>query len=305
MGARPDFFIVGAPKCGTTAMFDYLAAHPEVFTPRRKEPTHFAPDLDSGTRGDDRYFTRDRDAYLALFADQDGEKRVGEGSVWYLYSKVAAAEIKEFAPDARIVIMLRDPVEMVYSLHAQRLVSGAEGIESFAAALAAEPERAEGRRIPRNAFVVPGLLYREVVRYTDQVRRYLDAFGRDRVLILIYDDFAADPAAAYRQVCEFLEVDTAFAPSFERINTNTVVRSPLVRSVLRFKPAMPDWSGLAPLRKRWRALRRRILKANQRAVARPPLDAELRATLTEETRPDVESLGELVGRDLTALWRRK
>jgi Sulfotransferase family len=284
-------------------MFDYLSVHPDVFTPQRKEPSYFAADLDTGTRGDSRYFTRDRDDYLALFDEGGSAKRVGEGSVWYLYSEVAAAKIKEFAPQARIIVMLRNPVEMAYSLHAQRLVSGAEDIGSFEEALATEGERAEGRRIPRTAFVVKGLLYRQVVRYAAQVRRYFEVFGRDQVLVLFFEDFTADPAAAYRQVCEFLEIDPSHVPSFERVNQNTVVRSSLVRDLVRFHPRVPRWKVLEPLRRRLRAHKRALLKANQKVASRQTLPPALRKRLEAEFIPDVEELGRLVGRDLVDYWK--
>ncbi len=193
MSVTPNFFIVGAPKCGTTAMYNYLAAHPDVFMPRTKEPTFFAQDLDEGKRGDDRLFTRDLDQYLALFSDWRGERRVGEGSVWYLYSKIAADQIKQFAPDARIIVMLRDPVEMMHSLHAHRLARGAEDLESFEEALRAEKDRANGERFPKHAYVLKGLLYTEVVKYASQVEEYLNTFGRDRVLVLIFEEFVATP----------------------------------------------------------------------------------------------------------------
>ncbi len=105
MSIIPNFFLVGAPKCGTTAMFEYLAKHPDVFMPVRKEPMFFARDLDQATSADARYFTRDRERYLALFSGWRGERRIGEGSPWYLYSESAAREIKAFAPEALIMIM--------------------------------------------------------------------------------------------------------------------------------------------------------------------------------------------------------
>jgi hypothetical protein len=302
MSAAPNFFIVGAPKCGTTAMFDYLAAHPDVFMSRRKEPTFFARDLDDGTRADSRYFTRDLADYLSLFAGWSGEQRIGEGSVWYLYSEIAAREIKRFAPDARIIVMLRNPVEMMYSLHAQRLASGAEDVDSFEEALALEHQRAEGKRLPRNAFVGRGLLYRDVTRYANQVRRYIDVFGRGQVLVLLFEEFAADPGAAYRQVCDFLGIDPSFVPAFDRINQNTVVRSRLLRNVLRFHPRLFGWNTPGAPRRWWRRLRRALLRVNQRAVARQPLDPRLRDCLADEIAPDVEDLGWLLGRDLVAYW---
>ncbi|MFQ5570582.1 MAG: sulfotransferase, partial [Rhodothermales bacterium] len=110
---RPDFFIVGAPKCGTTAMFRYLQEHPEIYLPK-KEFHHFGSDLRPPNY---QGRNRDRAVYLSLFAGVTTEKRIGEASVWYLYSKKAAREIKAFAPEADVIIMLRNPVEMMYSLY--------------------------------------------------------------------------------------------------------------------------------------------------------------------------------------------
>src|ERR1043166_4244119 len=135
---RPDFFIVGAPKSGTTAMHTYLAQHPEVFL-ARKEVHFFGSDLD--LQND----IRDLSTYLELFAAATNELRVGESSVWYLYSRDAAKEIKQFSAASRIIIQLRNPVDMIYSLHSQLLYSGAEDIADFESALRAE-ER--GRILP-------------------------------------------------------------------------------------------------------------------------------------------------------------
>jgi hypothetical protein len=299
----PNFFLVGAPKCGTTAMYNYLAAHPDVFMPRTKEPTFFAQDLDEGKRGDNRLFTRNLDEYLALFSDWRGERRVGEGSVWYLYSKIAASQVKKFAPDAQIIIMLRDPVEAMYSLHAHFLANGSEELDSFEEALRVEKDRANGGRLPKHAYVVKGLLYTEVVKYANQVERYLDLFGHERVLVLIFEDFAVDPASAYRRVCDFLDVDQTFRPTFERANPSRVVRSRLLRNILRFHPTpIGNRLRLGPVRKSWRRLKRALLAMNEKPQARPPLDPLLRAELARQLAPDVVRLSRLIDRDLVAFW---
>ena len=128
---RPNFFIVGAPKCGTTALHAYLDAHPEIFMSHYKEPRFFGSDLRQRRRPT-------KSQYFSCFARARNEKRVGEASVLYLYSKCAAAEIKEFCPEARIIIMLRDPVEMLHSKHSQSIFSGNEVINDFEEALEAE-----------------------------------------------------------------------------------------------------------------------------------------------------------------------
>ena len=152
---RPDFFIVGAPKCGTTAMNDYLKDHPELFIPARKKLHFFGSDLE--LRRSRRITTQE---YLSYFALARAEKRLGEASVWYLYSQRAAAEIKAFSPAARIIIMLRNPVDMMYSMHSQRLYSGKQDIRDFAEALEVEEERRQGLRPYQNNFDVKGASYR-------------------------------------------------------------------------------------------------------------------------------------------------
>lgn len=128
---KPDFFIAGAPKCGTIAMCAYLAQNPNIFIPRNTEPNFFASDL-TGKRT-----IRTEAEYLNLFRDGGG-KLCGEGSTWYLFSKRAAKEIYDFNPDAKIIIMLREPVEFLRSLHNQLLFDGNEDIEDFQEALRAE-----------------------------------------------------------------------------------------------------------------------------------------------------------------------
>ena len=132
-GKKPDVFIVGAPKCGTSAMDQYLAAHPEIYM-AKKEMHAFGSDLRFGPQ----FYRRDQEAYLAEFATRNGERRAGEASVWYLFSTQAAAEIHAFNPEARIIIMLREPAEMLYSLYYQFRFDGNEHLPTFEEALAAE-----------------------------------------------------------------------------------------------------------------------------------------------------------------------
>src|SRR5438093_1590857 len=109
----PTFFIVGAPRCGTTALYTYLRQHPDLFLPENKEPHFFGSDLYHPG------FVRNLDEYLSLFLEAGNKKRAGEASVWYLYSRNAAAEIMAFCPSARIIAMLRNPVDMMYSNYCQ------------------------------------------------------------------------------------------------------------------------------------------------------------------------------------------
>ncbi len=291
---KPDFFMVGAPKCGTTALYRCLEAHPEIFVPERKELHHFGTDLYSPT------YVRDLDEYLSLFAGAHEEKRVGEASVWYLFSKRAATEIKTFCPHASVIIMLRNPVDMLYSLYSQHLYNGTEEIVDFAGALHAEEDRKRGQRLPKGVPAVERLFYREVARYRDQVGRYLKAFGPDNVKVIIYDDFKRDPARICREAFQFLNVDQNVVPAIRVVNPNKKLRSKAAQSILNQPPRLLG-KLVRPLTTP--ALRHRLFaKAQQLNTgyeARPPLPAELRQQLQREFAPEIERLSELLNRDLT------
>jgi len=294
---RPDFFIVGAPKCGTTAMYDYLRQHPDIFM-AQKELHYFDTDFPRL-----RTERMSLDDYLAYFREARDEARVGEASVRYLYSRAAAAEIVAFAPAAQAIVMLREPVEMMYSMHAQQLFAGTEEIADFAAALDAEEDRRAGRRIPPGTNVAEVLQYRDVARYAGQLERCFATFGRDRVHVIIYDDFKADALAAYRGTLEFLGVDQAFVPEIRVVNPSKTARSATLQRLLASPPARFRSAVRAvmprPMRKRvWR----RAMQLNARAEARRPLDPALRARLRREFAPEVRRLAEVLGRDLPSSW---
>ena len=292
---KPNLFIVGAPRSGTTAMYEYLKPHPEIFMAAVKEAHFFGSDIKKIPSHIRTGMVLDLDGYLALFRGASGEKWLGEGTPMYLQSKRAAFEIKDFSPDARIIIMLRNPVDMMYSLY--HLVYGAlEDIADFEAALEAEPERKQGLRIPRTAFIVNSLFYREAAKHWEHVKRYFEVFGRDNVHCIIYDDFMQDVANEYRKTLQFLDVSTEFQPSFDMINPSTTPRSRFVQKLWehRSEPAekiaqvlLPPW--MRP------ALRRLYYKVE----APPPMDPELRRRLQAEFVPGIAQLRELLDRDLT------
>jgi hypothetical protein len=291
---RPNFFIVGAPRCGTTAMYDYLRQHPDIFMPYRKEPVYFGADLTK------RLPYLDEEGYLKLFSASNGEARVGEATVWYLYSQTAPREIEAFSPDARIIIMLRDPVDMIHSLHSHWLFTGNEEIGDFEEALAAEADRRSGRRLPRNVRRPEGLQYRSVGRYANHVKRYLDTFGRDRVHIIVYDDFSASPNDEYRATLEFLGVDPTFEADFSVVNQNKSFRSARIQRLLsadRFRSITSRLPGPA-----YHAVRRALKRVNMRPESRPALDQALRTGLASEFQSDVDQLERLIDRDLSA-WK--
>ena len=301
---KPDVFIVGAPKCGTTAMDHYLAAHPDIYM-AKKEMHAFGSDLRFGPQ----FYRRDQEAYLTEFAARNGERRAGEASVWYLFSTQAAAEIHAFNPEARIIIMLREPADMLYSLYYQFRFDGNEHLPTFEEALAAEDDRRAGRRVSRQTYLVQGLFYRETARYTEQVRRYFDVFGRERVHVIIYDDLAADVRAVYCRVLEFLGVDsTRIETDFQVINGNKSVKHSALRGLLNDPLIRSTAVSIGrrlprPIFAALHDLERALWKINSRPEKRPPLAPEVREQLKREFAPEVARLSELLGRDLTH-WSR-
>jgi hypothetical protein len=291
---RPDFFVVGAFKSGSTALYEQLRRHPQIFMPFHKEPLYFGDDL---TR---RYGRMSLDDYLRLFRGAKPGQRVGEASTWYLYSTSAAREIKEFSPEAQILVVLRNPVDVMYAQHNQLIFNVIEDIADFEGALAAEDDRRAGRRLPPGPINVENLFYRHSVRFAEQLERYFDAFGREHVHVMLSDDLRRDGAGVVRGALEFLGVDPSLAAAPPTANESRRVRSPLIQRLI-FAPRL--LLPLAPFLRRFplvRALRTRMLEMNSQARPRPPMDPALRRRLLDEFEPEIKRLGALIDRDLSA-----
>jgi hypothetical protein len=294
----PDFFIIGAFKAGTTALYEYLRQHPQVYMPFHKEPMFFGDDLQP------RYARMSEQEYLNLFEQARPDQRVGEASPWYLYSRTAAGEIAEFSPGAQIIVMLRNPVDVMHAQHSQLVFNQREDLTDFAEALSAEPARRRGERMPAGGLRAEAVFYRESVRFAEQLERYIDTFGRERVHVIVYDDFAADPRQAYRSVLTFLGMSTGFEPVFEVRNPNRRARSALLQR-LAFRPPAPLRRAVPVLRRFpiVHSVREAVVGFNSAPERRAPMDPKLRRQLTAEFAPQVARLGQLIGRDLSA-WSR-
>jgi hypothetical protein len=306
-GRVPDFFMVGHPKCGTTALYDMLAAHPQIFTPELREPTFFASEL---PREDHRTkLPATLDEYRALFAAARPEQLVGERSATYLWSAGAARRIAEAQPAARIVAILREPASFLRSLHLQNLQSHYETKRDLGAALALERDRRAGRRIPRRCRRPQALFYSEYVRYVEQLRRYRAVFAEEQMLVLIYDDYRAENEATVRRVLRFVGADERVPIAPAEVNPTVRIRSQhldeLVHSVSVgrgpvSRAAKAPLKALAP-----RRLRRSALAAVQRRLILappPPPDERLMLELRRRYRPEVLALSEYLDRDLVSLW---
>ncbi len=320
-GSRvPDFFIVGNPKSGTTALYEMLRRHPQIFMPTLKEPNFLAageipPGADWAPRAappspnpppgfsstqQSGGLPRTLDEYLALFLAARPNQRAGEASPSYLRSPIAAGRIAQLAPAARIVAILREPASFVRSLHMQYLQDHVETERDLRRAIANEELVRDGRTVLR---------YSERVRYVEHLRRFHDLFGPDRVLVLIYDDFRVDNAATVRRVLRFLEVDdgVAIAP----LEANPTVR---MRSVRLARLTLAVRTGRGPLGRALngsiRALTSEPMRAGAMRVVRgrvlygapQPPDEGLMVELRRRFAPEVVALSEYLDRDLIAEW---
>jgi hypothetical protein len=295
-GRMPNLFILGAPKCATSALFSYLAQHPDIFM-WRKEMHYFGRDLVFNNKE-----RMSLERYLSHYDEAGAERYRGDGAIWYLFSKQAAEEIAAASPEARYIVLVRNPVDMLHSLHSEFLFQGAEDLVDFGEALQAQDDRREGKRIPVTCPTPWALQYTEVASFGEQLARYRAVLDAKRLHVILYDDLAADTPGVYRDVLHFLEIDDTFQPEFPRVNPNTVVRSSRMRQFLRHPPKPVRALGRVAVRNqttRW-ALGRRMMALNTVQVPRDPIDPTLRRQLQADLAPDIRWLGEQIGRDLSS-----
>ncbi len=291
----PNFFIIGAPRSGTTSLYHYLRHHPDVYMSPKKEPSFYflegvADKLKgNGTRGWLKTCATTRKAYLALFEDVTTEKAVGEASVVYLSSEKAPAAIHRDVPDAKLFAILRHPVEQAYASYMGFRLAGREPAATFREALECEPSRmAENWQFGG---------YRRTGLYCRQLKRYYALFDREQIRIFLFEDFKEDPTAVVQDILATLDVDTSFVPDTSvRHNPTGVIRNPLAHFV---------WTRSRPIRSGLRNYLPQTLRDwafpffTQSGVVKPPMPEEIKQELLEFFRPDIEGLQDLIDRDLS------
>ena len=297
----PDFFVVGHHKSGTTALYQMLKRHPQIFMPDLKEPKFFASDLPARLEPPTaRKLPGTLEEYLALFADARPDQRAGEASPSYLRSHAAAGQIAQVQPNARIVAILREPASFVRSMHLQLVQSHVESEKDLAKALAAEDVVRAGKELRR---------YSDHVTYAEQVRRYHAAFPREQVLVLIYDDFRRDNEATVRKVMRFLDVDDTVEIEAIEANPTVAVRSLRLNNTVGAlyegrgpfgRAVSATVKALTPERLRrsaYMAVRRKLVYGKPQ-----PPDEEVTVQLRRRFKGEVVALSEYLDRDLVTLW---
>jgi len=291
----PNLFIVGSQKAGTSSLRDWLNQHPDVWFLMKLEPNLFADDVE----GCEDY--TDMEWYLSLFPKDAKERYVGEKSARYLYSRESARRIKEFNPKAKILIILREPAEMIFSSFRHLRRSGLEPVNNFEEALGLEKERKEklGTKFLRNFF------YRESADYYSQVKRYIEQFGKKNVKVVLLEDAEKDSQKVYDEICGFLKIEK-FKPDFKILNvTDKAPKNAFYSRVFYILNNLPR-----PLKE----LIKNITTHKMRTLVKgggmkdteknPEMDDKIRKELNSFYIGDAKKLKKLIGKDLS-VWYKK
>ncbi len=308
---KPNFFIVGAPKAGTTSLYHYLDQHPEIYMSPIKEPNYFAseirpeifseewlPAIEADQQELQRYLqgpmtekrfgglVSDWDDYLKLFRNAQGQKAIGEASVCYLWSKTAADNIHARIPGAKILMILRNPVDRMFSEYLQSVTAGRMRLsfrQHAEVCLRCDDIRQRGLSL-------------ELGLYAKEVKRYLKRFPRENVRIFLYEDYQRQPGRVLAETFRFLGVDDSFLPNTSEQHLQPrVPRSLTAGYVLKKYGVWQRAAKLSP--SALRSFLKKLAVKPRKAVSVEPRDREL---LQDYYRGDVRELAELLGRDLTA-----
>ncbi|HYI43284.1 MAG TPA: sulfotransferase [Sphingomicrobium sp.] len=307
-------FVVGAPRCGTTTIARLLESHPQLSFSQVKEP-HFFAQHDLRGRSDEEVKAFVEREYLDRFFDPSSRARIGaEGSVSYLYVPEQLEPVIKLWPDSRFIIAVRDPLSMLPSLHGRLFYLGDETIRSFPEAWAAIPDRAAGRRIPRSCVDPRFLRYDEGGRLGTYVERMFAAVGRERCLVVVFDDLVSDSAAQSRRIIEFLGLDPIELVPLRAERPTRIVRYPWLQRLLK-RPPMRLRTYLAGHHYRRRlvkdaddssdavekvmSIRKKLLRWNRVEGKHPPVPLAVQQDIRDRLRGEIDHLGELIDRDLS------
>jgi Sulfotransferase domain len=287
---RPNLFMIGGPKCGTTSFQEYLAGHPQIFMSEPKEPCYFDKDIPfpSSPRNDAEY--------MRCFAGA-GERHVviGEASTNYLYSKVAVTNILAFNPVARFIVMLRNPIDMAASLHSEAVKTLTEDVCDFRAAWALQEQRRMGQCLPRFTYQKDFTLYGDFCRLGEQLQRLFRLVDREHVHVILFDDLKKHPRRVYLDTLHFVRLPddgrTEFPVrnAFQQPRVGWMRDSAILLAAVRRR--LPIRKGLG--------IMRGITRLTSKPGVRPPLSLDFHQELADYFRSDVALLGELLGRDFS------
>jgi hypothetical protein len=296
--ALPNFLILGAVKSGTTSLYEYLRQHPQIYMSPTKESSFFASEgAEPGVRGPRRRWASqstvaDINTYRALFRGVTDQVAIGEASPVYLINPRAPARIKHYIPDAKLIAILRDPVESAYSAFVMRRLYGDERLEDFSQAVVKRDENAGKYWRLRQRYIDVGFYY-------THLKRYFDIFDGSQINVHLYEDFKADPINVLQDIFRFLGVDDTFLPDVSiKYNVGGLPRTKAWHIFYSIRPVLRSF---IPARLRKYAVDRLLSLQAQVLVKPPSLEPAVRAQLIEIYRDDILKLEKLIQRDLS-MW---
>jgi hypothetical protein len=308
----PNFFVVGAAKAGSTSVYNYLSRHPEVYMSPVKEPHYFASDMDTEHFRDNykpvmnkdltaylegdmkepvfQAYIRDWSQYLKLFKNVKNEKAIGEVSNSYLYSSTAAKNIHDKIPGAKIIIILRNPVERAFSHYIMDLRIGYTE-PPFINALKKD------MALPLKGWGVSNL-YVEIGLYFEQVKRYAELFPKEQLHIVLFDNLKKDTEGEMKKIFSFVGVNPDVQINYnESYNESTLPRNKVIGDLYKNKKIRETITGLIP-----KALKKQFKKAALTNKTLPAITEEERSFLKDIFNNDISHLSKLIGRDLNS-WQ--
>lgn len=303
---RPlDFIIIGEPKSGTTALHSWLNQHPQIYMSAQKEPGYFCRDFhkesDAFHRSKKWYHVRNEQRYSELFANAKSNQLIGESSTVYLASTDAAKEIHKHSPKVKLIAFFREPSDFLYSYYLQMFSYMHETEPDFWHALDLETSRRSGKNIPSTVGCPSYLYYSEKVLYSKKLKRFLDVFGKDQLMLICYEDFKKDNAAVFKDILEFIGADTSFSPKFTTVNTTTKPLFKSLRTFVRNNRFAQNIIYNMPVN--WLGYFNFILKEIlSRKIKKLPLDTDKKNNLKAQYRPEAVKLTELTGINFVEKW---
>lgn len=304
---KPNFFVVGEPKSGTTSLHEFFSQHPQITMSRVKEPYYFCTDLHAESdqfHGKKLYFKyREKNKYLSIFNQDKKYEVVGESSTFYIWSKNAAENIYNYDRKSKILIFLRNPIHFIHSLHSHWVVETYENLCDFEDALSAEADRKTNwKKIPPRAYFPSMLYYTSMVDYAGQVGRFLKRFDHQQVKIVLFETFQKNNEKIFKEILNFLEVDTSFKPDFKRLNTSKKPRIKTLNYLAQNVYFLETMKTILPY-----GLHAQIKKIGQsmlwKKTHRKEITTKVYDELAKKFRKDVEAMSDVLHMDLKKEWK--
>ena len=292
----PNFFIIGAPSCGTTSLHYYVQQHPQTFMSRVKEPHFFSfsdkqfGKMNIGTKLYEEIRVSTLEEYESLFDEVSNEIAIGEASASYIYSVEVPQRIKNSISEAKFIVILRNPVDRAYSNYIRCVKNGHEPINNFADALKQEPIRIQNNWSPKWFYKAKGFYY-------EQLKIYFEVFQKKEIMVCLHDELKNKPESLMKSIFNFLEVDNDFIPNMsEKKNISVIPKYKNINNILSSSHPIKSFFKPMVSKKLGNKLVKTIKKAN---MHKPDISLEIRQKLTLEYQADILKLQDLIDRDLS------